>query len=363
MPGVFGARRVVNACGVYTDLGGSVLSAGVAARVAEANATWASLEELLAVCGARVAQLCGAPAARVVPGASAGIALSVGACVARGDGAVGSRLPLVDSVVWMQRGHEYQYARCASLAGARVEWVQDIAGALAREAPPAAILHPAHLDERAVGLAEVAPMARAAGVPVVVDAAFMSDPVDAPAHWSALGDVACFSAKYFRGPNAGGFVAGRADVVEWIAALDFTGYEDGEWRPFGRAFKLDRASVVATVAALEEWVALDHRARLAGERERAQALAAGCRGLRGAAVSLARFTWDERVVASEPPNAVLVRGRDPVALVSALAAGDPSVRALTVGDALLLCTETLTPPEGDEVVAALRRVWVDLDDR
>ena len=37
--------------------------------------------------GARIAALCGAEAARVVPGASAGIALAVGACIARGDGA------------------------------------------------------------------------------------------------------------------------------------------------------------------------------------------------------------------------------------------------------------------------------------
>jgi seryl-tRNA(Sec) selenium transferase len=359
MLGVLGARRVVNACGVYTDLGGSVLSPGVAALVAEAGATWASMDELLEVSGARVAGVCAAPAARVVPGASAGIALSVGACVARGDGAVGSRLPLVESVVWMQRGHEYHYARCAGLAGARVEWVDDIAGALAREAPPAAILHPAHLDSAAVGVRELAPLARAAAVPLIVDAAFMSYPVSELARWSAAGDVACFSAKYYRGPNAGGFVAGSSVVVEWIAALDFTGYEDGEWRPFGRAFKLDRASVVATVAALEEWVALDHEVRLAGESARARALAAELEGL---PVSLARFTWDERVVA-EPVNAVLVRGRAPVALAGLLAAGDPSVRALAMDDALLLCTETLTDAEVAEAAAAVRRAWADLDHR
>ena len=127
-----GVRRVVNACGIYTDLGGSVLSPSVWAAAAEANATWASMDELLDAAGARVAALCGAPAARVVPGASAGIALSVGACIARGDGRVAEALPRVDAVVLMQRGHEYKYARCATLAGARVEWVDEIAAALAR---------------------------------------------------------------------------------------------------------------------------------------------------------------------------------------------------------------------------------------
>ena len=86
-------------------------------------------------------------------------------------------LPLLDAVVLMQRGHEYKYARCAALAGARVEWVDDIAAAL-RARRPAAILHPAHLDDgRGAGSTTLAPLARAAGVPVVVDAAFQSFPL------------------------------------------------------------------------------------------------------------------------------------------------------------------------------------------
>src|SRR5215212_4389892 len=100
---MYGVRRVVNACGIYTDLGGSVLSPAVWEAAASANRTCASMSELLDATGARVAELCGAPAARVVPGASAGIALSVGASIARGDGRVGEALPRVDAVVLMQR--------------------------------------------------------------------------------------------------------------------------------------------------------------------------------------------------------------------------------------------------------------------
>ena len=81
-----GVRRVINACGIYTDLGGSVLSGAAWAAAVEANATWAAMDELLDASGARIAALCGCEAARVVPGASAGIALALGACVARGDG-------------------------------------------------------------------------------------------------------------------------------------------------------------------------------------------------------------------------------------------------------------------------------------
>ncbi len=348
-----GVRRVVNACGIYTDLGGSVLSAGVLEAVREASSTWASMDELLDASGERIASLCGCPAARVVPGASAGIALALGACVSRGSGAVIEALPLVDSVVLMQRGHEYKYARCAALAGARVEWVDDIASALSSQ--PAALLHPAHLDAVAVPLDVVAPLARAAGVPVVVDAAYQSFPLSELARWSGAGDVACFSAKYFFGPNAGGFVAGSSSLVADVAALDFVGYESGPWRTFGRAFKLDRSAVVATVVALEEWLAADHEARRRGYEALARELAALCAALPGAEISVSHFTLEEALVDDGPVNAVVVRGGGD--LTGALAAGEVSVRAMFQDGAMVFCTETLTEGEVREIGAALSAVW------
>lgn len=340
-----GVRRVLNACGIYTDLGGSSLSPAVWAAAAEANAGWVAMDELLAASGGRIAGLVGAPAARVVPGASAGIALAVGACVARGDGALMEALPAVVSSVLVQRAHagSYVYARCAALAGARVRVVDDLDAELGTG--PAAVLHPAHLDDTGVPVEAVAERARAAGVPVIVDAAFQCSPVSAFGRWAAAGDVAVFSAKYFGGPNAGGFVAGSAALVGHVAALDFVGYESGPWRTFGRAFKLDRAGVAATVAALEEWLACDHAARL----ERAGASALRLSALVGG--SACRFTLDERVLGDGPFNAVRVPGLASAA--EALAAGDPSVRAVVDGDALVFNLEALTSPEVDELGAIL----------
>ena len=62
---------------------------------------------------------------------------------------------------------------------------------------------------------------------MVVDAAYLSYPLSELARWAAQADLACFSAKYFRGPNGGGFVAGRRRRSSALAALDFTGYESG----------------------------------------------------------------------------------------------------------------------------------------
>jgi L-seryl-tRNA(Ser) seleniumtransferase len=261
----------------------------------------------------------------------------------------------------MQREHSYAYTRCAALAGARVEVVDDIAVALSRGGA-CAVLHPAHLDDAGLGVDAVTRLARVAGIPVVVDAAFMSYPLSALERWANAGDVACFSAKYFWGPNAGGFVAGGASLVDAVAALDFTEYESGSWRTFGRAFKLDRASVVAVVAALEDWVRMDHAARLFGYAALAGALGEHCGALAGADVELGQFTVDERWVSGGPVNAVLLRGRDPVALRSALAARDPSVRAIALENGLMLCCETVRADEVDEIGVALRSIWGFLDD-
>jgi L-seryl-tRNA(Ser) seleniumtransferase len=340
-----GVRRVINASGIYTDLGGACLRGAAWEAAVEANATWAAMGELLDASGGRIASLCGAEAARVVPGASAGIALAIGACIARGDGAAMEELPLRDAVVLLQRGHEYKYARCAKLAGARVEYVDEIVPGAA------AILHPAHLDGEAVPLAELAPLARAAGVPVVVDAAYQCFPLSDLRRWATAGDVACFSAKYFWGPNGGGFVAGRAGLVADIAALDFTGYESGPWLTFGRAFKLDRATVAATCAALEAWFATDHEARLRGYADLAEQLA---RRLPGA--ELKQFTLDERLI-DGPVNAVVVPGA--AALAPALAAREVSIRAIVSGDSLAFCTEALTGGEVSEIGDTMSQVWAN----
>ena len=42
-----GVRRVINASGIYSDLGGSRLAPEVWAAAGEANAVWASMDELL----------------------------------------------------------------------------------------------------------------------------------------------------------------------------------------------------------------------------------------------------------------------------------------------------------------------------
>ena len=126
-----GVRPVINASGIYTDLGGSRLSPSIWAAMAEANDSFIDLVELLDRTGQTIAGMLGVEAARITPGASAAIALGIGACLTGDDREKMERLPETSGMpneVIMQRGHRYKYDRCALLPGARIVEVGSEAG-------------------------------------------------------------------------------------------------------------------------------------------------------------------------------------------------------------------------------------------
>jgi|SRR6187549_1649436 len=354
-------RPVVNACGIYTDLGGSCLSPSVWAALGEVNREWAPIPELLEASGERIAALVGTEAARVAPGASACITLGVAACIAGRRGDLNDSLPEGDverRTVLLQRGHSYKYARCALLAGGRLREAEaDSADRLAEALTPdvAAVLHPAHLDGRdgTQPLSAVVEVARERDVPVLVDAAYLSYPTELIGRWAGSGaDLVYFSAKYFYGPNAGGFMAGRRELIEAVAALDFTHFEGGPHLNFGRPFKLDRTAIAGTVLALEEWLEMDHEARWRDYARRVAALAERLRRESGLRVEECQFTLDERI-AEGPVNALVVDFESPRRAAEAerrLAEGEPRILCVPLDSRLVFCVETVRP-EQDEVLA------------
>lgn len=366
-----GVRPVINACGIYTDLGGSRLSPTVWEAMREANASFVDMVELLDQSGRRIASLLGVEAARVTPGASAAIALGIAACIARDDRARWERLPDTSGMpneVILQRGHRYKYARLPLLAGARVVEVGEPDGTFAEEIAraigprTAAVFLPAHLDGHSdtVPLVDVAAIARERNVPVFVDAAYMNYPVDLMSSFTAAGaDLVCFSAKYFGGPNGGGFLCGRPDLIAAVAAVDFTRHESGPYRRFGRAFKMDRQIVVATVLALEEWFAMDHEARWDGYRRQVDTLRSALADLPGTTLTPMCFTMDERLI-PDPVNCLVVAftpdsGTTARQVAGRLAGGNPSIRCVVEDAALVIVVETVTPEEMEIIAERLRQ--------
>lgn len=366
-----GVKPVINACGIYTDLGGSRLSPSVWKAMEEMNRHFVRLIDLLDKSGERIAALLGAEAARVTPGAAAAIALGTAACMAGSDGAKSQRLPDtagMKSEVLIQRRHRYKYARQVTMTGARLIEIggdngtngEEIAGAITDMT--AMIIHPAHLDGKAgtVALEEVARIAHAKGVPVLVDAAYMNYPVSIMGgHLVRGADLVCISAKYFGGPNAGGFIMGTKALIDAVAAVHFTRYESGKILKWGRPLKLDRQTVVAVTVALEEWLATDHEQRFQTYRRLVALLQAELAGLRGVTATPMGFTMDEQFV-PEPVNALVLRfepasGKSVAAIARALADGDPSILAIEEHDRLGIVMDVLSDGEVMIIAGRLRQ--------
>jgi hypothetical protein len=153
----FGVRPVINACGIYTDLGGTVFSPRVWQAMQEINTHFVRMVDLLDRSGEILAKLVGAQAARVVPGASAAITLGTAACIAGKDGHAWEQLPDTTGLkneVLIQKAHRYKYDRMVRIAGGRLIEVgttlSTTAADLEKACTPrtAMIMFPAHLDGR-----------------------------------------------------------------------------------------------------------------------------------------------------------------------------------------------------------------------
>ncbi len=367
-----GVHPVINACGIYTDFGGSRLSPAVWDAMTALNRSFVRLPELLDRTGERIATLLGAEAARVTPGAAAAIMLGTAACMAGTDGANSALLPDTRGMrneVLIQAGHRYKYDRQVSMTGAHLIEVGDEEGTeatqLADAIGPATamILHPAHLDDVPGGqpLEAVAEIAREHGVPVFVDAAYLNFPVELMSSFTSRGaNLVAYSAKYFGGPNAGGFVMGDAQLVAAVSNVHFTRYETGEYLKYGRPLKMDRQTIIAVVVALEEWLAMDHSARFAKYRDQVDTLADALRDIEGIRLQPQCFTMDERFV-DEPANCLAIdfdparTDRTAADVAAALAAENPAIETIVEGNRIGVVMDVLTDDEVAHIGARLRQ--------
>jgi L-seryl-tRNA(Ser) seleniumtransferase len=325
--------------------------------MSEANEQPTEMTPLLEAAGRRVAEILGVQAAWVTSGASAAIALGTAASMTGLDRGAMERLPdttgLRDTVV-VQRGHRTRYARMCWLTGARLREIDG--GELPAALDPArvaCVFFPGHLD----GLpgtrrfSEVARLARERGIPTLVDAAFLNYPPETMRRFADAGaDLVCFSSKYYYGPSGAGLIAGRAELIEAVACVDFTGFEDADYLAFGRPFKLDRHTVVGAVLALEEWFERDHGERFAG-------YAAAVETIRAALPATVEtepmfFTMEETLEPGPPANCLVVRLAEAAAVHRALHDGEPSIACHLRDGMLVAAVDAMAP--GDAAIVGKR---------
>ena len=288
-----GARPVINAAGAYTVLGGSQLSPAVRQAMEEANRYYADMRSLLLSSGELVAGMLGAEAALVTSGGAAALALASAACLTREHPEMFERLPdtaAIPNEVLSQRLSRQKYDRCIEFSGAKLIEYGDEDGTSVDQlraaiGPRTVAVHhfvPPAADPRLLPLDTVIEVAHAHGLPVIVDAAGHTYPLDELKHYARAGaDLVAYAAKYFGGPHSTGLLVGREDLIDLALTNSFIGFETSGYLTIGRPMKVDRQEVFAAVVALREWLVMGHEERLLRYGERVETILEAVRGSRG----------------------------------------------------------------------------------
>ena len=310
--------KVVNANFLATIVGGSTMPDEVVEAANETHDQFAWLWEMQEEAGRVIADITGAEAAHVTTGTYAGMVVSAAACMAGTDREKKAKLPsdteeIADEFIIQKSPRSMCYNRAIETAGGTFVpvgdesgcTVTDIEAAIGENTAGVVYMAPGPGPQpgpkyikgekegfegaaNAVPLEDVVEVAHDHDLPVIVDAAGQTYPVDGFKRYVEIGaDLVCYSGKYFIGPNAAGFVIGKEEYVEAAFHNGFlgdSGYglpepETVDYLPddehasrnrpreplaensiygVGRGYKLDRFDIVATVEALKHWVNLDH---------------------------------------------------------------------------------------------------------
>jgi L-seryl-tRNA(Ser) seleniumtransferase len=384
-------RRVINATGVvlHTNLGRAPLPEAAVSAVAAVARGYSNLEYDLEQgergsrhvhAAALLRRLTGAADALVVNNNAAAVLLVL-AAVAAGREVVVSRGELVEI------GGSFRIPDVMAQSGARLREVgttnrthaADYRAAIGPETAALLKAHPSNYRvvgfTAEVGLAELAAIARDAGLPLLYDLGsgtlldlrpfgLAGEPTVAEALAQGA-DIVTFSGdKLLGGPQAG-VICGRADLVARCRR-----------HPLARAVRPDKLTLAALEATLRLYLdperartevpvlamlartpqelaeaAAELAARLARACGATAAVEVAADASRAGGGSLPLAELPTHVVRLRPTPAAAVA--DAAALAARLRAGTPPVVARIQDDALLLDPRTLRPGEADELAAAV----------
>lgn len=314
-----GLRPVINLAGSVSRLGGTALSPEVIEAMGAASRSFMPLVELQALASATIAEATGAEAGCIASGAAACLFLASAAALARLDPAAMDRLPDTTGIpneIAVHRAHRNPYDHALRAAGARfVEF-----GYLGPANPgtrrwqleavisdrTVAVFYPAAHTAGVLPLRDVAAIAHAHDLPVIVDAAEMLPPRENLRRFFEEGaDLVSFSGgKAIGAPAASGMLAGRRDLILSATAQQQDMYvRPGSWpgpqggttasllpeppqQPVGRIVKVGREEIVGFIVALRRYVAADHAPAIARWRDMAERIALAVEGVAGASAEV-----------------------------------------------------------------------------
>jgi seryl-tRNA(Sec) selenium transferase len=256
-----GVRPLINARGTYTIISGSVMLPEVRAALDAASRRYVHLDELADAIGARLATLTGAEWGLVTSGCSAALTHATAACVAGGNPDLHVRIPNLagfardEAIIPRHSRNVYDAAvRAVGLRVIEVDTMPEFEAALGPRSALVYIFAGPRADASPLSVKAIAPLARAKGVPILVDAAaeIMTAPNVHLQNGATL--VAYSGGKCIRGPQTAGLLLGHKGLVRaaWVHSAPHHG--------FSRGMKVGKEEAIAMLMAVEMWATRDHEA-------------------------------------------------------------------------------------------------------
>ena len=247
-----GVKPFINCTATLTINGGSQTFPEVISTIEQAAHFHVNLNELMEKVSARLAELLQVEWGIVTAGTAAALTHATAACLVGTDPEKMQRLPnltgLKDEVIMPKESRD-AYDHAVRTLGVKIIEVNSADELRAAIGPHTAMIQVLgnHFGSAKFDLKDVAPIARKAGIPILVDAA--ADYLIVPNPYLALGaDLVAYSGgKIIRGPQSAGLLLGRRDLVRAAWA------NSAPHHAFGRAAKVGKENIVGMLRAVEIW--------------------------------------------------------------------------------------------------------------
>lgn len=315
-------RRVINCSGTETPFGGSPVRREVIEAVAELVPHSVFMSDLQLAAGRCIARTVGSESGCITGCTAASITIAVAATMTGVDLSLVEQLPDVSGMkheVVMLRGHGVSYAHHVEqnvrLAGASIVEVgaatdaglYQLEHALTERTTAALyVVSPLAVSQRLPDLESFVRVCHEHSIPVIVDAAAVTDPRPLV---KTGADLVLWSAHKAMGSVTAGFVAGRRELVRSCLVQE---------HGIGRPMKVGKEGVIGAIAALQAWARRDGAAEGKAIAERARRVCARL----GEVAGITAVPLGSQVKLQIDADKA---GASAGAIAACLAAGDPAI--------------------------------------
>ena len=383
-----GVKKVINARGYSTKLGGCLMSPQVLEAMREAANSFVRIEDLQEAAGKVIAEITGAEAGYVTSGAAAALTLGMASCMTGLDPVKMNQLPdtaEMKNEVIILRAHRNDYDHALRAAGAQVVEVgfnyatfpYEIERAISELT--AAVFFLADVSKGALAFEQVVEIAHRRNVPVIVDAAAALPPVANIHSFIEQGAdlVALSGGKHIRGPQASGILCGRRDLI-FAAALQ---HQDMDVFPetwtyrhlirdevlagpphhgIGRGLKVGKEEIMGLVTALKLYVKRDFKGELEGWKSKIETIVDGLKGIQALQAQMIFPQKNGQAVPSAHIRVdVAESGMDAHSVVNALQEAEPMIctyESLASDGIIVIFPESLQEGDPETIVRRFQEI-------